>query len=73
MDKEERALYEAYQALKNNFFWKYFIKEVARKKDYYTSRLAEADNWEEICRIQGGLSVCRQLLLVAESIGKGDS
>ncbi len=72
MSKEERSLFEAYSAIKENRFWKLFLAELNRKRDYYTSRISEADSWEEICRLQGGLSVCRQLILLAEQAEKGE-
>jgi hypothetical protein len=72
MDEEQRALYDAYQALRHNLFWQKFLAELLRKREYYSCRLADAPSWEETCRLQGGLSVCRQLILWAEQMKKGE-
>ena len=48
-----------------------FIKEISRKEEYLRQRLAKAAVWEEVCRLQGGLNVCQQLLALVEHTGKG--
>lgn len=72
MTEEQRlAITEGWLSLQDNAFWQFFWQEMLRKKDYLLNRLAEADSWEEICRIQGGLAVCRQFIILAEDAGKG--
>ena len=42
-----------------------------RKEEYLRQRLAKAAAWEEVCRLQGGLNVCQQLLALVEHTGQG--
>ncbi len=69
--ERERAIYEAYLSCQGNMFWQLFIKEISRKEEYLRQRLAKAAVWEEVCRLQGGLNVCQQLLALVEHTGKG--
>ena len=72
MQPEQRAIYEAYLALCDNRCWQIFCAELGRKEAYMLSRLAEAASWEESCRLQGALALVRQLLALAENMGKGE-
>ena len=69
--ERERAIYEAYLSCQGNMFWQLFIKEIS-KEEYLRQRLAKAATWEEVCRLQGGLNVCQQLLALVEHTRKGN-
>ena len=68
--EQELALAEAYLICRNNIFWQFFIAEIKRKEEYFRQRLTQAAAWEEVCRLQGGLSVCQQLVALTESFGE---
>ena len=67
---QELALEEAYLVCRGNIFWQAFLGEISRRAQYCHQRLGQATSWEEVCRLQGGLSVCQQLLAAVESRGK---
>ena len=71
-EEKLRALQDGLIAMKDNPFWQLFWAELTRKREYLRDRLADAGCWEEICRLQGELSLCRQLILLVENTGKGE-
>ena len=70
--ERQRVLTEAYLVCRSNLFWQFFIDELSRKNAYLRQRLAEADSWEEVCRLRGSLALCHSLLQLSEEYGKGE-
>lgn len=71
-EERERALADGLAVMRDNCFWQTFWQTLLRKREYLQGRLADAACWEDVCRIQGELSICRQLILLVENTGKGE-
>ena len=68
-DKQRRLVGEGYITAQDNHFWRWLYAQMGEKKPYLESRLAEAKCWDEVCRIQGQLTLLRSLLGLCEEAG----
>ncbi|MEG1536774.1 MAG: hypothetical protein RR387_00625 [Clostridiales bacterium] len=71
--QQQELLQEGYRCVLGNPFWQWFYQQLDDKRQYLGLRLGEAKSWEEVCRVQGGMTVLNMLAGLCADIAAYES